>query len=381
MEVNTPTPISLDVKWESTEKFTIEHQPLIKLKDFINTDIISLKNQLVEKDYILKFNNNTLSKILLNNQVKDLISKFHGNRIDISVTNSSVEEINNLRKLITEKQEKIKENAISANQAKQEYIKSIDFEALGKKMQSLVIPITKEETSETEFYFQKVKRKIVKRFTLYDKMFGENEEVKTNLMKAKIAETFNMYNKIINHNLEKVIDFFYKYAVLFLNENNNDNELHSTPIEFRKFCDCYNEVLKNFVRVISQNIRETMKSESHGFNQFEKDYDQFLLQLEKSIVFSKAIRYLNTTEPPSTVFFSFDTPVQLNFSEVEYQEIKSLLQQFPDFQTLRQSYTNLSDEEFNNEMIYFGLERDVRIYQLYGVKMEEFVNGYLLFEN
>jgi len=41
----------------------------------------------------------------------------------------------------------------------------------------------------------------------------------------------------------------------------------------------------------------------------------------------------------------------------------------------------LTEEEFWNEVMSMVFERDIRIYDFYGIKMEDFIYGWLLYES
>jgi predicted hydrolase (HD superfamily) len=44
-------------------------------------------------------------------------------------------------------------------------------------------------------------------------------------------------------------------------------------------------------------------------------------------------------------------------------------------------YPNLTEEQFKEKVFALVLERDLRVYQNYGIKMEDFIYGILLYEN
>jgi len=52
------------VSWESIEKYNVPSSS--SLKQVIANNVDSLKYQLIDKDYTLKFNNNPLMKLMLN---------------------------------------------------------------------------------------------------------------------------------------------------------------------------------------------------------------------------------------------------------------------------------------------------------------------------
>jgi hypothetical protein len=354
--------MEVQVNWESSEIYKPE--PNLKLKDFLNNWTASISNQLVEQDYILKFNNNPLSKILVNNQIKDLISKFHGHRIDISPSAQSLEEIHSLLKSSEEKRNKM----ININKEKADlesaYLIKLDFKAVEKKMEKLIKPLNDDNT-----YFTKVKEKILKNLILYETLFKDKNTSSLDMIKVKISENIGYYNKIINHCFKEVLDFVYKYGVFFLNQ--------------RKFLELFSaiftKVFKSFLKKLNSSIKFSPSFEKF-LNERQEEYKYLFDMLEENILEYRMTRYVYG-EPPSTVFFSFDEPVKVNISEMEYNEIKELLGQFPTLPYLKQVYPNLTEEQFKEKVFALVLERDLRVYQNYGIKMEDFIYGILLYEN
>jgi hypothetical protein len=354
--------MEVQVIWECSE--TYKPEPNLKLKEFLKESTTSISNQLVEQDYSLKFNNNSLSKILMNNQIKDLVNKFHGGRIDILPTSQSLEEMESLKNNIIEKESRLTSLKQEISKLEETHLKSINFEILKNKMENLIKPLSEDNT-----YYIKVKDKIIKNLTIYDTMFKETGEMKVNFIKLKISENIGYYNKIINHCLKELLKFVYKFGVLFLN--------HKSYLE--KFSSTYTMVFKKFLKSLNHNIRTCPTFEKFLVERKE-DYENFLSQLEENIYEYRITKYVYG-EPPSTVFFSFDEPVKVNISEMEFREIKELLTQFPTIQNLRNIYPLLSDQEFTDKVFFLVLERDLQIYQNYGIQMEDFINGILLYEN
>jgi hypothetical protein len=94
----------------------------------------------------------------------------------------------------------------------------------------------------------------------------------------------------------------------------------------------------------------------------------------------RTIRYLDITELPLTVNFNFDKPVNVDFSEILFKEIKELLSNYPNLQNLREMFSSLNEEDFENEIDFKVFERDLRIYEFYGIGIEFFENGCLQYE-
>lgn len=360
MESQKSPLVEVQVNWESSETYQIPNST--KLKDFLYGSVISLTNQLVEQDYTLKFNNNPVNKIYLNNQVKDLVNKFNGNRIDITLSVESENEIKSLILSSEEKERKFSEIKKIKDSYEEEKLSSLDYSKIEKKICKLVKPLNSEN-----MYFQKVKEKIIKKFLIYDEMFKESEELKTNLIKLKISETLVMYNKIIDYCLADVFDFFYKFGLLFLNHKKY----------FRQLGDIYLKFFEIFFKELNADIKKSLNTNKSAL---EQEYNQLFLQLDKSIFEHRVLRHIGN-EPPTTVFFAFEEPVQVNISELEYNEIKGLLAQFPTAEEFKKKHSDFSNENMLKEIFYMVFERDVRIYQNYGIKMEDFIYGALLYEN
>lgn len=358
--------MEVKVLWECCETYPAE--PSTKLKDFLKESTLSITNQLVEQDYSLKFNNNPLSKILMNNNIKNLIDKFHGEkvRVDIFPTSGSLEEIDNLKKNIREKESKLNSLKQEISNLEETSLKSINFENLQKKMEDLILPLNEDNT-----YFIKVKDKIIKNLTIFNSMFKEDIEgdLKVNYIKMKTTDNIGYYNKIINHCFKELHKFVYKFGVLFLN--------HKTYLE--KFSSTFTTVFRNFIKKLNNSVR-TCPTFQKLLEEKREDYESLLSKLEEDLYDYRITLYV-FGEPPSTVFFSFDEPIHVNISEREFREIKELLTQFPTIQNLRNIYPLISDKEFTDKVFHLVLERDIQIYQNYGIQMEEFINAIILYEN
>lgn len=354
--------MEINVLWQTSETYSLDH--FTKLKDFTNNSVVSLKSLQLSSDYELKFCNNNINKIFANNYIKDLISKFHGNRIDLYPTDSTKLEIENNLLKIEQNQSKL----ISLKEMQfiheTKLISQINWQKIHIKLKSLIKPI-----NETNSYYLKVKEKIIKKFSMYDDLFKESEEIKINMMKIKTSETLAMFNKILEYCCKEFFSFIYKYGQLFLN--------HKQILKI--FYEIFKRIYKNFIKEINIDIEKTL-SKKKSYKENEKEYKQLFQHIEDNLISYRVFRYLNN-EPPSTVFFSFDEEVNVNFSEMQFNEIKSLLSQFPNFGSLKHIMPHLSEEQLLDEFTLLGFERDIRIYKTYGIQMEDFIYGYLLYEN
>jgi len=184
--------MNIKINFISTESDYID--PSLKLKDYLKDFNPSLKNQAIDSDFFLKFNNNELSKILINNQIKDLVNKFHGNKILISPTQESVEEVENLFSSSQEKLSKLESINKTIETTRKNKLENLNFDLIEKKLISMQKKINLDDPM-----IQKGVNKIVKILSTIDRMYKDkNDVVHQSLIQLKITETFKVYNKILN---------------------------------------------------------------------------------------------------------------------------------------------------------------------------------------
>ena len=188
------------VSWESEERFNVS--PSYTLKEVINTHVDSLKYQLFNKDYSIKFNNNPLMKIILNTNIKDLINRLFGSRIDIELTPSSINELTELKDQVNT----LRINLDSVINEKTQLIATLKNEfnkdKLHSKLKSLVKPF------ENNHYFLKMRNKILKRMAINnDILIKEAKDMKDNFEIIRKNDTIVYYNKMMENCLSDVYVF------------------------------------------------------------------------------------------------------------------------------------------------------------------------------
>jgi len=204
--------------------------------------------------------------------------------------------------------------------------------------------------------------------------------------------------------MNESLDFAYKLGKLILGNNivtgenmsgeiflsqsglNNNFTSAGTNIYFQKFC---NKVMAAFnfaidsIHVLVTNNPDIVKF----INEKKEIYKQYFEEIKRNFLVKRIKRYTDPMDPSSsnaTLFFSFEEPVNVTISESEFYEIKALLAQTPDFDKILEKDENLKKLSINECLMLclsYVLERDVRIYENYGIKMEDFVYAILLYEN
>ena len=349
------------INWESVEKFNTCNSAT--LKEFIVKNVDSLRYQLIDKDYLLKFNNNPLMKILLNTNVSELIAKFYGSRIDIELTKSSENEIKGLKKNVADLQVGLA--TIQDDKAKLILMFKNDFnkDKLYKKLKSLIKPLESNE------YFVKLRNKILKRIAInIDIVIKEAKDMKDNFDLIKKNETIIFYNKILEFYLYDMYDFTYKYGLLFL----NDKEM------LGNLCEIFKQITLEFVNLINENLKNTIVNFYRNYTINLDFCKEYLSLIEQNVVLYRAVRFFNDQQ--STVNFKFDSPIKVKFSEITYKDISAMLSTFPKQEHLKANLGPL-EKDFNAAYYFYAFERDLRIYQFFNVKIEEYALGFLLYEN
>ena len=347
------------VSWESEERFNVS--PSYTLKEVINTHVDSLKYQLFNKDYSIKFNNNPLMKIILNTNIKDLINRFFGSRIDIELTPSSINELTELKDQVNT----LRINLDSVINEKTQLIATLKNEfnkdKLHSKLKSLVKPF------ENNDYFLKMRNKILKRMAINnDILIKEAKDMKDNFEIIRKNDTIVYYNKMMENCLSDVYDFTYKYGELFL----NDKEL------LGYLCEIFKQVCTDFLKKVNEYLRNAITSFYKNYTVNLDSCREYFGLIEQNVILYRAVRFL--TEKQSMVSFKFDSPIKVKFSEITYRNITDMLASFPKPDILM-SASNSKD--FNSFYYFYAFERDLRIYNFFKVKMEDYAYGFLLYDN
>jgi len=337
------------------------------LKQFIAEYTDSLHGQLIEKDYRVKFNNNPIHKIMANTELTQLISKFGGSRVDVELTEGSEKEISAVRNEVQTLEGEI-EKVRSGRQKLIESVKgSLDKEKLLKKMAALVKPFENDE------YFTKMKHKLLRKIGVNtDTVLSEVGNMKDNFDQIRKNDQVIFYGKIIDFYLRDVYHFVYTYGKLFL----CDKDL------LISLCEVFKQTVTDFVKKINEDFKNSVVAFYKNFNVNFDSINNFFTMVEPHVILYRAVRFVNERQH-FTINFKFDSPVEVKFSECTYRDIVMMLSTFPKPEIIKtnlgQNNSNFSD--FNSAYYFYAFERDLRIYNFFGVKMEEFAYGYLLYDS
>lgn len=355
-----------------------ESQEIIKtkdipLKDFVNKYLTSLKPFSFETDYTITFNENPISKLTINNKISDLTDSYKSEaEPTIIVTAASTMSTKHFGYLLYNSQddEQLKKSASQLENSRKEFIeKALDMTKLEEKLHQMVIPLY-ANSEDKENYYIFIRDTMLKRFSIYDEMFTqETSETNTNLSKIKTSESIYMYTKIVEWACHDVLDKIYKYGILFTNSHE----------KLRQLSDILRKIYFKVVEIINTDmIAELKKSKQWSKN--TANYQNFFNKIYDELCQYRTIRMLDG-KPSNVKFLKVDKPKVLNYSESTYFEIKALLKEFPNFETFKNAIKYSSEEDLKKEIFCLALERDIKIYDYYGVKMEDLVHGALLYEN
>jgi hypothetical protein len=349
--------MDINIVWESQE--SVSSAKDIKLKEFLNSYSESLKDQIVEQDYQLKFNNNSLNKILMNNQLGDLVNKFHGSKIIVTPTKDSLEEIENLKIQINEKKSKLEAMNEKIRNAKIEALKEISVSVLEKKFLSL---LKHYDDTNTNTYYMKIKEKIFESLKFLDVYILEekhNAELHLRFINQTVEKIVPLFTKIFLDSFAKIQDFIYKNGALFVNNKEALNKLVEAYLIVQS-------------RLWDKIIEDTKKS--NEIENIAKNNPNILKEfLDRSLPkYFFEYRYLREPDRDTSTFkfYSFEDPVKVNISEAEFVEIKNLLSQYPSVPQFSENPNNI--RKHIREALSLILERNIHIYLNYGIKMEEF---------
>ncbi len=349
------------VSWESIEKYNVPSSS--SLKQVIANNVDSLKYQLIDKDYTLKFNNNPLMKLMLNTNINDLINKFLGSRLDIQVTPSSLEEIRCLKSEVNSLQTQLEDIQIKKTRLIENLISNPQKEKLTNKLQSLVKPF------ENTDYYLKMKGKILKRMAICNEsILREAKDLKDNFELLRKNETIQYYNKIMDFYLADVYSFIYKFGQLFL----NNKEL------LQLLCDCFKETSTNFVTKINEDFVKCFNSFYKNFPLNIENCKEYINLIQPYVILYRIVKPVNDKTVVSGI--ESDAPIKVRFSEITYRSITEMLATFPEAKVVKQSLS-LQDKDLNGVYYFFAFERDMRIYQFFNVTIEDYVYGQMLYDN
>lgn len=356
--------MNVNIKWETNEIVKIDLNKTL-FRDIIKDNLHSLEYNIIDKDYYIKFNNNPLSKILINNQVCDLITKFHGRRVDITPSADLINEIENLKNAIRIKENNLKELTDTEKNVELFYLKQIDFFKIEAKMNRLVIGL-----NDDNLYYNNFKEVILTKLTTFDTIL-EIIDVnrKNDFLTSKLHEILFLCTRILNFSLNDTHEFFYTYGTKFL-ENKEYLE---------KFCNAYINVLRKLTVDLINKIKNFINDQGIIFK-YNTKFCEFFELLELNIIEDR-INIYNIIDLPYYEFFSFEDSVNNKIPKSVYFEIKNILAQFHNIEHLKMSMTHLTYKECTNKILLLVLERNIKIYNIYGVKMEDYLYALILFNN
>ena len=222
---------------------------------------------------------------------------------------------------------------------------------------------------ENDEYYLKMRNKILKRLAISnDNLLKEVKDLKDSFELVRKNDSVIYYNKIMEYYLFNVYDFFYKFGQIFL----FDKEL----------LQYYSEVLKtvtaDFVKKINEDLKNCITTFFKNYPVNLDSCKEYFTQIEPFVVMYRAVRFSNDKQ--YIISFKFDSPVKVKFSEITYKSISNMLSTFPKPDLISQNLP-INEKDFKAYYYFCALERDLRIFQYFGVKMEEYSYGSLLYDN
>lgn len=234
------------------------------------------------------------------------------------------------------------------------------------KIDSDQISISKCEFCYNSFIIAKILIKVVHRITRYDEMFKTSDPL-SNISKLKFSDLTPYYIKVTDLLLEDVYTFLYKYGTLFFANKK------AIAMFYEIKCNMLISIVEKFnthlLLIMNKKDKQNIKSNTEVLN-----------GIAASIIETKAYMYMSGA-PTKLIYFSVEKPVNVYYSEKTYNEIMSILKITTHPETFRKNCEGESESE--KELKYFIsiFERDVRIFDYYGVKFEDLNIGYLLYDN
>lgn len=353
----------MEVEFICNSSIKISVDSNIKIKDIFLDKLSYLNKYNIGEHYNLFVETHKINETEINETIENIISKYQSNSFKLIPTKQYHTELENLIERINLKEDKIIAlKDAKAKLAKETVSKITSKDVFDKKFSSLTKDL------ETIPIIQKLLAKLIKCVKNFEILFTDSESF-ANEITFRCQNYIPFYLRIIEICLQDVYNFIYKYCIVFV-----DNfDIMSLLAE--SFIDNYKTIINKIDIYINNKIKEdSLKPPTEEVQKVIKD------KIMLDLIFIKCTRY-NESRTQNEIYLKHEEPIYVNLSKQEYKEIKLLLSQFPSYSYLVSKHPEAMVDEVNWNCMILVLQRDIKIYDFYGIKMNEFNHGILLYEN
>lgn len=344
--------MEINLSWFSVDTFAISNK-YHTIGEFISE--LALFNDLKHNiDYTIQSDEN----ISYDSQISSFLCNLRNPQISLSISpsNSHIEKIKTLLEEGELKEKKYSETLKILENLK----KNIIFE---KNQLDLFFLC---QVAEKDKFYSVLLDKIVESVLKPTSFFKEIKDIQNNIMKMKTDKIVTLYYKIFLTRGDKVITQMHKYCNLYTANSRTTIFLVNAFIK----------TIMTIIHSLNEEIIAKIK-DNEIFIKNQKEYLSSFSFIENNIVIFPVIKYMNNASH-SVVFSGIEKPITLTLSEPTFIIIREIINQFPNYEKLKDS---IKDDRLIYESLAMIFIRDFELYHKFQIQSRDFLYDYLLYEN
>ena len=222
-----------------------------------------------------------------------------------------------------------------------------------------------EDYCYNSHYYVKLIRKIVVRIREYTNVFKNTEDMLA-IKELKKNDLVSYYCKMVDFFLSEVYTYIYKVGSLF----------YSNKATLKKLNKLLISIIKKFVQEMNKKV--IFLFEKNSTVKISKENLEILEILDFSLISHRASRYLEISQI-KLIFMSIEKPINVYYSKETFLQILSEIKA-SNLRICAEHLDYNGEEEKYEKECEFIFERDVRIFDNYGVKVDDLEYGFVIYE-
>jgi len=370
--------MEIKLNWESLDSFDICDD--VNFWHFLNENVL-LYNNVINKDFTLKYNNNLMNKYLIDNKLKDISSSFSFNTsnshlknlVEIEVSESLKKELSLSNNLIKNKKLTLKNIESEIEELNSQYERLLNVHKLMEKLERLILEQKKIQNDT----YRKIYEKLFELFYLDEKL-KDLLILDSKFQKKKINEIMKLYLKMMDLCLEEVYAFFYKFAAT------SDDHSIWRGAALREggmytFCWIYKGIIEKFINSVNDEIKQNLieKKIYEGQEKIEKYDNVFknIIPLVTTLKFYQIFFY----KANFSIFYSFDKIFCVKVSKCLFLKIRKYIDNLIQIHKISDDLIDISGKDYISDYTLLSFKTALEVYNIFNIKIEDYLLSFSLY--